>query len=72
MIRTTVYLDEEDKRLLAVTATATGTSEAELIRRGIRMVLASGEVKRPRTAYAHSHDSHSARDTEDLLASFGQ
>lgn len=67
-----MYLDEDDKRRLAAMAAATGTSEAELVRRGVRMVIASAEVRRPRKAYGHSHDGHSARETEELLAGFGE
>jgi hypothetical protein len=72
VVRTTVYLDEDDKRRLAAMAAATGTSEAELVRRGVRMVIASAEVRRPRKAYAHSRDGGTARDSDELLAGFGE
>jgi Ribbon-helix-helix protein, copG family len=71
MVRTTVYLDEQDKRRLAAMAAATGISEAELVRRGVRMVIASGERRRPRAAYARSHDGSAARHSDELLAVLG-
>lgn len=67
-----MYIDEADKRRLAAMAAETGISEAELIRRGVRMVVASAERRRPRTAYALSHDGRAARDSDELLAGFGE
>lgn len=67
MVRTTVYLDEADKQRLAAMAAATGVSEAELIRRGIRMIVTTGERPRPRIGYAESRDGRSAADSDELL-----
>ncbi|SFI51060.1 Ribbon-helix-helix protein, copG family [Streptosporangium canum] len=48
MLKTTVYLPEELEVRLDAEAAATGVSKAELIRRGITMLLDSSP--RPRTA----------------------
>ena len=71
MIRTTVYLDEADKRRLAVLASSLGVSEAELIRRGVRLIVAGSRRPRPRAGYARSADGRRARDSEDLLRETG-
>lgn len=73
-IKTSVYLDDDDKRRLAELARAGGTSEAELLRRGVRLVLAQAERPGPRLGIAASHDGKGARDTDDLLheSGFGQ
>lgn len=71
MVRTTVYLDEDEKRQLASLAAATGVTEAELIRRGVRLVVASAERPRPRVGYGRSRDGRSAADTDALLAETG-
>jgi hypothetical protein len=72
VIRTTVYLAEDDKRRLAALAAAEGTSEAELIRRGIRLVVQQGH-RRPRVPYGRSTDGRTARETDQLLAEgFGE
>lgn len=39
MVKTTVYLDEADKRELANKAQRSGRSEAELIRDGVKQIL---------------------------------
>jgi Ribbon-helix-helix protein, copG family len=71
VIKTSVYLDEEEKRRLAALAAATGTSEAELLRRGVGLVLAQAERPRPRLGVAASSDGRSAREVDDLLAESG-
>lgn len=70
-IKTSVYLDDDDKRRLSEYARATGTSEAELLRRGVRLVLAEAERPRPQTALGVSRDGRAARDTDALLAETG-
>jgi len=69
--KTSVYLDEGDKRRLAALAAATGTSEAELLRRGVRLVLQQAERPRPRLAVGASTDGRAARDTDELLRESG-
>jgi Ribbon-helix-helix protein, copG family len=70
MIRTTVYLDEDDKRRLAALAAAEGTTEAELIRQGVRLVVQQRR-QRPRAPYGTSSDGRTARETDQLLADTG-
>lgn len=65
VVKTSVYLEAEDKRRLSALARATGTSEAELLRRGVRLVL--GERLRPHVGIAASSDGRSARDADRLL-----
>jgi hypothetical protein len=73
VVKTSVYLGEEEKRLLGDLARSTGTSEAELLRRGVRMVLeqARHPRPRPRLGIGASSDGRSARDADDLLAESG-
>ena len=70
-VKTSVYLDDEDKRRLAAHARATGTSEAELLRQGVRLVLAQAERPRPHLALSESADGRAARDTDALLEESG-
>ena len=71
MIRTTVYLEETDKRRLAQLAASSGVSEAELIRRGVRMIVAEVERPRPHVGYARSTDGRRGRDSEEHLTETG-
>ena len=70
-VKTSVYLDDDDKRRLGEYARATGTSEAELLRRGVRLVLAQAERPRPRVGLATSSDGRRAAETDDLLRESG-
>ena len=70
-IKTSVYLDEDDKRRLGELARASGTSEAELLRRGVRLVLEQQARPRPRMPLGHSRDGRSAADTDLLLEETG-
>jgi hypothetical protein len=65
-----VYLDEDDKRRLHDVASRTGRSEADLIRRGVRLVV-DAERPRPRLPYGASHDGRSAAETDELLGETG-
>lgn len=73
-IKTSVYLDEVDKRRLTRLARETGTTEAALLRRGVQLVLQSGARPRPHVGVAASSDGRAARDTDALLddTGFGQ
>lgn len=70
-VKTSVYLDDDDKRRLTAHARATGVSEAELLRRGVRLVLEQAERPRPRLAVGLSTDGGRARDSDDLLRETG-
>ena len=70
-IKTSVYLDELDKQRLTALAAATGTSEAELLRTGVRMVLEAAERPSARLGLGASTDGRRARDSDDLLTETG-
>ena len=70
-VKTSVYLDDEDKRRLEQVARTTGISEAELLRRGVRLVIAQSPRPRPRLGLGASTDGRSARDADDLLRDSG-
>lgn len=71
VIRTTVYLHEDDKKRLAALSATSGTPEAELIRRGVRLVVAAAERPRPQIGYGRSTDRRRAADSDALLAESG-
>ncbi len=71
VVKTSVYLDADDKRRLATLAAATGTSEAELVRRGVRLVLDQAARPAPRLGIGASCDGRPARDSDELLAETG-
>lgn len=71
VVKTSVYLDEQDKRRLAHLARTSGTSEAELLRQGVRLVLARSARPRPRTGVGASTDGRTAEDSDDLLRESG-
>lgn len=70
-VKTSVYLDDDDKRRLTALARETGTSEAELLRQGVRLVLARGGPPRPRFPLGRSRDGRSAADVDQLLEETG-
>jgi len=71
MVRTTVYLPEDLKAELERTATATGRSEAELIRDGVRAVLDANKPGSPRVPLFRSGIPDLAERADELLAGFG-
>jgi len=71
VVKTSVYLDADDKRRLATLAAATGTREAELVRRGVRLVLDLAARPAPRLGIGASSDGRPARDSDELLAETG-
>lgn len=70
-MKTSVYLDPDDKRSLTALARSSCVSEAELIRRGVRFVLRQAGRPRPHAGFAVMTDSRSARDTDHLLEEHG-
>lgn len=71
MIKTTVYLDEQQKHDLERIVEITGRSQAELIRDGINQVIQDHLAKRPRMK-ARFHDAGLVGRTEELLEGFGE
>lgn len=70
MKRTTVYLPEDLKRELERVARAEGTSEAQLIREGVRSVVESRSSPRPRIPLFRSGDPTLAERVDELLAGY--
>jgi hypothetical protein len=71
MQKTTVYLPEELKAELERMAAETGTSEAKLIRDGIRLALAR-RYPQPTIPIMISDDPHFAERVDADLAGFGE
>jgi plasmid stability protein len=71
MQRSTVYLPEELKNALRRTAAATGRSEAELIREGVRRVTRD-VVPRPRVGVFDSGIPDLAENADLHLEGFGE
>ena len=71
MVKTSVYLDEQQKLQLDRVAEITGRSQADLIRDGISQVIHDHLAKRPRMR-ARFHDASIVGRTEDLLEGFGE
>jgi Arc/MetJ-type ribon-helix-helix transcriptional regulator len=72
MVRTTVYLPEELKEELERVAERAGRSEAELIREGVRSVVAAHRGRAPRIPLFSSDDPDLAARADEHLAGFGQ
>jgi len=73
MVKTTVYLPEELKSALERLAAATGRSEADLIREGIRLAVAQQPPPPPPTiGILVSDDPHFAERSDEHLVGFGQ
>ena len=72
MIKTTVYLDEEAKRALAVMARAQERSEAELIRSAIDQLIESEQPPKPRLPLFSSADPGLAERVDEVLNGFGE
>lgn len=70
-VKTSVYLDEDDKRRLTALAQSSGSSEAELLREGVRLVLQRAVRPRPQVAVGASGDGRTARETDALLRESG-
>lgn len=72
MKRTTVFLPVDLKVQLEAAALAENTSEAELIREGIRLVVARTRADGPRIPLLASGDPTLAERVDELLAGFGE
>lgn len=71
MIKTSVYLDDEQKHDLERIVEITGRSQAELIRDGINQIIQDHLAKRPRMR-ARFHDDTVVGRTEELMEGFGE
>jgi len=71
MRRTTVYLPEDLKAALERAAAAGQRSEADLIREGVRLVVAHEEAPRPRLPLFDSGQPDLADRVDELLEGFG-
>lgn len=72
MERTTVYLPEDLKFNLRRTAQSTGRSEADLIREGVRQVVAAYDSPHPRIPLFRSGQSTLAEGVDENLEGFGE
>jgi predicted transcriptional regulator len=71
MVKTSVYLDEQQKQDLDRVAQITGRSQSDLIREGISQVIQDHLAKRPKMR-ARFHDPSIVGRTEDLLDGLGE
>ena len=72
MHKTTVYLTDEIKAELARIAAETGRSEAELIRAGVKLVVAQHVPPAPTIPIPVSDDPHFAERVAEHLSGFGE
>lgn len=72
MYKTTVYLPEALKAGLERAAAETGRSEADLIREGIRLIIARREPPTPLSGIFASGDPCLSERVDELLQGFGR
>ena len=72
MDKTTVYLPKPLKDALAAAAQRRHVSEAQIIREGIALAVASDEPRQPRLPLFHSDDPTLAARFDELLTGFGE
>ena len=70
-MKTSVYLDDQQKRDLDRVSQITGRSQSELIRDGVSQVIHDHLATRPKMR-ARFHDPALVGRTEDLLEGFGE
>lgn len=70
MVKTSVYLDEEQKARLDEAAAVSGLSQASLIRQGIEQVIQDHLQVRPRMK-AHANAPAMVGQADELLADLG-
>jgi Ribbon-helix-helix protein, copG family len=71
MFKTTLYLPDELKAALERIARETGRSEADLIREGVRLAVASATPPPPTIGILVSDDPHFAEEVDQHLAGYG-
>lgn len=72
MRKTTVYLPDDLKAKLARAAEASGRSEADLVREGVRLVAERAPRPAPRIALFESGIPDLAEHVDDYLMGFGE
>jgi Ribbon-helix-helix protein, copG family len=72
MRRTTVYLPDDLKAALERTASARGTSEAEVVREALVAATRLPAYPKPRLPLFESGDSTLAERVDEALAGFGE
>ena len=72
MRKTTLYLPDDLKAELELTAAETGESEAAIIREGIRLALMRRAPPAPTIPLFTSDDPHLAERVDEYLAGFGE
>jgi hypothetical protein len=72
MRKTTVYVPDELKAALARASQASGRSEADLIREGIRLVVDREHDPEPRIPLIESGDPLLAEQVDAALEGFGE
>lgn len=72
MRKTTLYLPDELKAELQQAALETGRTEAEIIRDGIRLILAQLPPPSPTIPLFTSDDPHFAERVDEYLVGFGE
>ena len=72
MEKTTVYLTERQKRALERAATASGRSEADLIREGVDVVTARHQLAEPVLPLFESGQPDLSEHVDDALSGFGE
>jgi hypothetical protein len=70
--KTTVYLPDDLKQALTRLASASGRSEADVIREAIAALARASERPRPRGGLFASGDPSLAEHAEEALAGFGE
>jgi hypothetical protein len=72
MFKTTLYMPDELKAELVRLAAETGRSESELIREGIRLMLAQHPSPAPHSAIFASGQPDLSERVDELLQGFGK
>jgi plasmid stability protein len=72
MTKTTIYLPDDLKQAIARIASASGRSEAEVIRDALRTMVRGAGRPRPRGALFTSGDPFLSERVDEALAGFGQ
>ena len=71
MLKTTVYIPKDVKRVLGQVAAARGLSEAELIREALRALTSQATPPRPRLPLFKSGKARLAERIDEALSGFG-